>query len=157
MTDITGHWQFTKEFDINQWFGFIYRITNLTNNKEYIGKKQFLSHRTKIIKGKKNKKHYTKESNWKVYTGSSKHLNLDIETIGKDKFKFEIISLHATRASLFYAEVRRHVFEDVLRAKMSSGERKYYNGIISSTKFLPPDETPEELEMNSICSSDNIP
>ena len=57
-------------------FGFVYRITNLTNDKFYIGKKQLLS-QTNVKLGKKeiaalptqrgrtpSKKLVVKESNW---------------------------------------------------------------------------------------------
>ena len=51
-----GHWEFPHDFDIDEWFGFIYRITELSTGKEYIGKKQFHSYCRKAVKGKKRKK-----------------------------------------------------------------------------------------------------
>lgn len=145
MMDI-GHWSFPHEFNIEDWFGFIYRITEKHTGKEYVGKKQFFSHRSKIVKGKKNRKHYKKESDWKKYTGSSKELNIAIEQHGKENYHFKIESLHKTRGSLFYEEVYIQITEDVLRAKLPNNTRKYYNGHISSVKFLPPDKTQEELK-----------
>ena len=45
-----------------------------------------------ITRGKKpTKKLVTKESDWKTYTGSCNQLNEDIEKIGKQDFKFEIL------------------------------------------------------------------
>jgi hypothetical protein len=145
-----GHWEFKHEFDITEWFGFIYRITEIATGKEYIGKKQFHQHLRKAVKGKVNKKKVIKESDWKTYTSSSTHINKAIELVGKDKFRFEIESLHKTRASLVYAEVRYQITEEVLRARMPDGTRKYFNGIISGVKFLPPVEHPDEILMKKV-------
>ena len=119
-----GHWEFPHDFDISEWFGFIYRITELSTGKEYIGKKQFHSYCRKAVKGKKRKKMVITENDWKTYTSSSTHINTAISTYGKESFKFEIESLHSTRGSLVYAEVRYQVTEDVLRARLSDGTRK---------------------------------
>lgn len=142
-----GHWEFPHDFDISEWFGFIYRITELSSGKEYLGKKQFHQHLRKAVKGKVNKKKVIKESDWKTYTSSSTHINKAIADFGKDKFKFEIESLHKTRGSLVYAEVRYQVIEDVLRARLADGTRKYFNGMISGVKYLPAVETIEESKM----------
>ena len=48
--------------------GFVYVITNLINNKKYIGKKLARFKVTKPpLKGRKNKRRSTKESDWKTY------------------------------------------------------------------------------------------
>jgi len=139
-----GHWQYTYDFDINDWFGFVYRIIDTTNKKQYIGKKQFFTHTTKRVKNRKNKKHFHKESDWRIYTGSSVNVNNAIIEKGKDSFLFIIESLHISKASLHYAEIHLQVTENVLREKFENGERKYYNGCISGVKFLPPDEHSDE-------------
>lgn len=140
-----GHWYTEFEFNPNDWFGFIYRIIELHTGREYIGKKKFTKLRRKKLKGRKNRKHVITESDWKKYTGSSEHLNLAIEQNGIDNYLFIIESLHKTRGSLHYAEVRYHVFEDVLRKTMADGKTKwYYNKNISSIKFLPPLERDDE-------------
>ncbi len=88
-------------------YGFIYKIVNTSNNRVYIGEKQFnhctnpaISHKkylelksegveaTKTKHKKKStkgnvvwiykRKNVIKETNWKVYTGSSDELNDDI-------------------------------------------------------------------------------
>ena len=87
-----------------------------------------------------------KETNWQTYTSSSKHLNEQIQNNQINQFEFIIESLHETKASLYYAEVRLQVLEDVLRATLPNGERKYYNGQISGVKFLPPPPTARELQ-----------
>ncbi len=141
----TGHWIYAGNFEPTEWFGFVYRIVDLDNNKEYIGKKQFWGKVTKPpLKGKKRRRITYKDSGWRTYTSSSTHINDAIIARGKDRFVFLIESLHETKASLHYAEVLTQINEDVLRAKMPDGTRKYYNGMIGHMKFLPPDET--ELE-----------
>jgi hypothetical protein len=144
-----GHWEFPYEFDITEWFGFIYRIVELNTGREYLGKKQFFSNRTKAVKGRKNRKHFKIESDWKKYSGSSIELNKSIELYGKDNYKFLIVSLHKTKGSLHYREVELQVTEDVLRTRLPSGTRKYYNGNISAVKFYPPSEHVDEVAMKA--------
>ena len=69
--------------DVGDYFGFVYLITNLTNQRQYIGRKYFWSFRTP--KGKKRK--VKQESDWKKYYGSCPELKEDIEKIGKENFK----------------------------------------------------------------------
>jgi hypothetical protein len=143
----TGHWEFPHEFDPQDWFGFIYRIVEIPTGRQYIGKKQFWSNRTKKVAGRKNRKHFKKESDWRAYTSSSVELNKSIELLGKANFSFLIISLHKTKGSLHYREVEMQVMEDVLRTRLEDGTRKYYNGNISAVKFYPPTEHVDEVSM----------
>jgi hypothetical protein len=150
-----GHWEFPHEFDIAEWFGFIYRIIEIPTGRSYVGKKQFFSNRTKAVKGRKNRKHFKKESDWRKYTGSSIELNKSIEANGKEQYKFLIESLHKTKGSLHYQEVLTQITENVLRERFPDGTRKYYNGHISAVKFIPPQDHPEELKMRrSVVASD---
>lgn len=143
-----GHWEFEHEFKPDEWFGFVYRIIDLDSNQEYLGKKQFFSKTRKNVKGRKNKKIVRKESNWKVYMSSSNHVKNAIEVKGKEKFKFLIESLHKTKGSLSYAEVKIQIFEDVLRSKLADNvTKKYYNKQIGAVRFIPPDEMLEEQKM----------
>jgi hypothetical protein len=143
-----GHWIFPEEFNIDEWFGFIYRIVECDTGKEYIGKKQFHQYLRKTVKGKKNKKRIKKESEWKSYTGSSELLNQCISSKGKENYLFYIESLHKTRGSLVYEEVRKQIFEDVLRAKLpNQSTPKYFNRHIGAIKFIPPEEHSEETRL----------
>jgi hypothetical protein len=75
MADL-GHWQGLLTEDTIP-YGFIYEITNLTNNRKYIGKKQCQSVRKRPpLKGKKNKRHQIVETDWRTYTSSSNELSL---------------------------------------------------------------------------------
>jgi len=145
-----SHWIISQEEDIiiNDWFGFIYEITELDTGRKYIGKKQFKFTKKAKVKNRKNKKTIITESNWKNYTGSSTELNEQIKNKGMKNYKFEIISLHKTKGSLYYAEVQEHVFNDVLRKKNDMGTKLYYNKNISGVKFIPPQELEEEIIIN---------
>ena len=103
--------------------GFVYMITNLTDNRRYIGKKlaQFKRSR-KPLKGRKNKRRYTVESDWQDYYGSSDALTADVELLGKDKFKREIMFWCASKSELSYIEAREQFAHRVLESK------DWYNG-----------------------------
>jgi len=122
-----GHWTTTLQYDDNNLrYGFIYRITNTVNNKIYYGKKQIKSvKKLKPLKGRKNKRHFDIETDWKTYTSSSNDLNDDINKIGKDKFTFEIIRFCDSKFELAYYEAKIQFDNDVL---LKEG---FYNGIIN--------------------------
>lgn len=144
-----GHWNYPIDIDINNWFGFIYRIVEKSTGKEYIGKKQFWAMRKRSYKGRKNKKITYKESDWKTYTGSSNTLNKQIEENGKDQYLFLIESLHESKGSLYYAEVEKQVKENVLRECLDDGiTPKFYNGQISAVRFKPKLPTQNEILHN---------
>lgn len=115
--------------------GFVYLITNTTNNKKYIGKKlaKFKTSRPPL-KGKKNRRRGTKESDWKDYWGSSDHLNADVQKLGEDKFTKEILHFCPSKGVLSYMEAKEQFDRKVLLTD------EYYNGIINcrvgSSKIL---------------------
>jgi len=80
----------------NKMEGFVYIITNMTNNKKYIGKKTFWTRQ----KDRKTGRRKTKESNWKNYFGSCDELILDVKNLGKDKFLREILYLCPHKKSM---------------------------------------------------------
>ena len=111
--------------DIGSYYGFIYRITNTTNGYDYIGRKYFTTIKKRPpLKGKKNKRRETVETDWKDYWGSSPRLQEDIKTLGKDKFKREIIHLCSSRGETNYLEAYYQFTENVLLREDN------YNGII---------------------------
>jgi hypothetical protein len=87
-----GHWQYPDLIEISNWFGFVYRIVEISTGREYIGKKQFWSTSRKVVPGKKNRKVTRKESDWKTYTGSSVSLNAALTQHGIDNYSFFIES-----------------------------------------------------------------
>lgn len=126
--DNYGHWTYNlEEKEIpNTFYGFIYQITNTTNDRKYIGKKQSITIlKRPPLKGRKNKRHVVKETDWKIYTGSSDKLNEDIQKLGKDKFKFEILRFCQSKSELAYYEAKMQFDHDVLL------KEEYYNGMIN--------------------------
>ena len=112
--------------DVGDYFGFVYLITNLTNQRQYIGRKYFWSFRTP--KGKKRK--VKQESDWKKYYGSCPELKEDVKEFGKENFKREILSLHETKGKTNYEETRQLFVNNVLSESLDNGDPKYYNSNI---------------------------
>ena len=134
-----GHWVTElPSFAPEEYFGFVYLVTDLINNKQYIGKKQFyFTIKRPPLKGRKNKRHVKTDSKWRSYTTSSEHVNAAILASGQPSFIFEIISLHKTKGELHYAEVEQLVKRDCLIARDAQGNRTFYNGQIPAVKFIP--------------------
>src|SRR3974390_214536 len=84
--------------------GYVYLITNIYNNYKYIGKKNFYFSKTKQVKGKK--KRYKVESDWKTYYGSNQTLLTDINVLGKEHFKREILRLCKSKGEMSYWEAK---------------------------------------------------
>jgi hypothetical protein len=117
-------------------FGFVYLITNLKNGKGYIGCKQYLMY-TRLKE---------RESNWKTYMGSSKWLLKDIEKVGKEHFKFEIIAEYKNRRSLRYYELYYQMKFNVLSSNLEgTDEPAYYNSRVGG-KFFRPVESYQDPE-----------
>ena len=118
---------FTSD-DIGDFFGYVYRITNLQSGKKYIGRKYF-TQRRKPRSGK-SKRRVTSESDWKKYYGSSPELKADVKRLGKEKFKREIISLHETLGKVNYEETKQLFLNNVLIEALDDGSPAYYNSNI---------------------------
>ncbi len=93
-------------------YGFVYKITNTTNEKVYIGKKLFWFKKTRIVKGKK--KRYLAPSDWKTYFGSSKIVQADVLQLGQDVFRREIIRLCKNKGECSYYEAKAQFDHSVL-------------------------------------------
>lgn len=110
----------------DQYIGFVYIITNLTNNKKYIGKKLAKFKKTRPpLKGKKRKRKSLVESDWQSYWGSSEHLLADVDELGPENFSREILYFCTTRGELSYLEAKEQFDRGVLLTD------EYYNGIIN--------------------------
>lgn len=110
-------WLHSEEFNPQDYFGFVYKITNLTNSKFYIGKKYFY-HTSNVKLGKKElaalpvtrgrkstTKQVIKESDWRSYWGSSKELQQDVKELGTEMFECIILKLCKDKKELTYYEL----------------------------------------------------
>lgn len=120
--------------EINQFpegtFGFIYRITRLSDGKFYIGRKNLYSERTKPLtkkeiseqtgKGRRpTKKKVVAESDWKRYFGSNPTLKADLKELGEDAFKREILHLCDHKKQMTYQELRYQILNGCLESENS--------------------------------------
>ena len=117
--------------DIHDYFGFVYNITNLKNQRQYVGRKYFWQFRTP--KGKKRK--VKSESDWKKYYGSCPELREDVDKIGKENFQRKILSLHKTKGKTNFEETRQLFYNNVLTESLDDGTPLYYNSNILSRYF----------------------
>jgi hypothetical protein len=111
--------------------GFVYVITNTISGRMYVGKKlaRFKTTRYKMHTQKNGKKVRKKirgavASDWQEYYGSSDQLNRDVESLGRDQFRREILYYCRSKAECNYIEAREQFTRKVLESD------QYYNGHI---------------------------
>ena len=123
--------------DIENKFGFVYIITNKKTGKAYIGCKQYWHYK----KGKKSR-----QSNWKVYMGSSKSLIEDIKKLGKRNFKFEMLAEYKNKRSLRYYECYYQMKYNVLASVLEgTDEPAFYNNYVGGKWYRPVESYEPEL------------
>ena len=111
-------------------FGFVYKITNKTDGRIYVGKKQFtFRKKTKLSKkarvGTRKRIEVTRtDSGWLKYWGSSRTLLEDIKSLGEENFEREVLCFAKNKTQLSYYEVLQQVLHAVLTVPS-------YNGWIS--------------------------
>lgn len=139
------HWQGEDMDPVGNW-GFIYKVTNKTNGKKYIGRKQY-----RLYNGPPGGYKCTdpqdadwfspdawRPNDWEFYTGSSNKLNADMVELGVTSFKFEVIKQCANKLDLHLSEVKEQMARNVLEATGDDGEYLYYNENIAGQEFRPP-------------------
>jgi len=106
--------------------GFVYEITDLSNDKKYIGKKGLVSKRKlPPLKGQKRRRVKIIETDWQDYTGSNDVLNQLVEEYGIEKFYREILHLCKSKSEMSYYEARLQFETDCLLKP-----EEYYNEFI---------------------------
>jgi hypothetical protein len=123
-------WRYNVEVfdsdDIGDHFGFVYLITNESNQRKYLGRKYFWSFRKPPGKKRKVKQ----ESDWKRYYGSCFELKEDVKKYGKETFSRVILSLHDTKMDCNYEETRQLFLNNVLKESFDDGVPAWYNSNI---------------------------
>lgn len=114
--------EFSEE-EADNYFGFVYIITDLGTNKKYVGKKFFTKAKTKIVN--KRKKRTRVQSDWLDYFGSNKVLIEEVKIKGQDNYRREIIKLCQSKGECSYWEAKLQFQYDVLYSE------DYYNEWIS--------------------------
>ena len=135
-------WQYNKEdfTDVPKGMeGFVYVITNLTNDKKYIGKKNFWTRQ----KDSKTGRRKTKESDWQKYFGSCDELIEDVKLLGQDKFSREILYLCPHKKSMSYYETMEQFKRDVILRE------DYYNTNVEGKFFSSEVERLYEIVLKS--------
>ena len=111
-----------------EYVGFVYKITNKLTGRAYIGKKKLWAPKTSYVKhpktGLKKKVRSKVDSDWRDYYGSSRELKEDIESLGKENFKREILSLCITLGNMSYLELRNQIDNRVMESDA------WYNGFV---------------------------
>ena len=117
-------WTPPENFSQDDYYGFVYLITNEKTGQKYVGKKFFWFKKTLgITKTRKRRKKTYVESDWRDYL-SRNLLNEDINQNGSDYFKREILHFCKTKGECAYMEAKEQFDRDVLLTD------EYYNGFI---------------------------
>lgn len=131
-----GHWYYNAvggEFNPDDYFGFIYRVTVLLTGEQYIGKKQF--HRMNKSGTKR-----LGPSNWQKYKTSSDAIHKLLEEYPMECFHFEIILLCKTKAVMSYAESNiLHKLDALIQVDSKWGLPKYLNKSINAVRWITKD------------------
>jgi len=112
--------------DVGDYFGFVYLITNKSNQRQYIGRKYFWAFKTPPG----NKRIVKQKSDWKKYYGSCPELKDDVKKYGKEIFSREILSLHGTKGTCNFEETKQLFLNNVLSEALDDGSPAYYNSNI---------------------------
>jgi len=96
------------------YYGFVYLITDNETGMKYVGKKFFWNKKTlPITKTRKRRKRTLVESDWKSYYGSSPHVRELIEDKGVETLTREILHLCKTRGDCAYYETKEQFDREV--------------------------------------------
>ena len=138
-------WNYWDKLDPEDYIGFVYKITNLTNSKFYIGKKYFWYNKKKkltkiqlaalpVTPGRKPTHEIVRvESDWKTYWGSSKELLTDVNELSQMFFECLILKPCKSKKELTYYEMHYQCKFDCL----IPGTNSYNDNILG--KFFTRD------------------
>ena len=142
-TEKDHHWLGMPEVIPESAFGFTYRMTHKETGQQYLGAKQLYfwdgpvgGYKCSDPSDEEFDKELWKESDWKLYTSSSKVIN---KMINEEpwRFHYEVIELHRNKLDLFYSELKTQIELDVLHATDADGNYVYLNANIMGVEYRP--------------------
>ena len=99
---------------LDDWYGFVYEIEEVSTGKRYIGKKFFWKTKTlPITKSRKRRKKTLVESDWRTYYGSSEVLKERVAS-GESLYNRVILRLCRSKGECSYYEAKLQFENDVL-------------------------------------------
>lgn len=140
-----GHWTGLTA-DPDNFFGFVYMIKDNTTGQAYIGRKVYWMSKQGVTgcrsksqdrRSPKWKACCWKESDWRVYKGSSKNLKQHMKDHPSHDYEYIILKQYASRGTLTYGELKAMWDADVLTARLPNGDYKFFNMQIGAIKFRP--------------------
>lgn len=113
-----NRWQYEgKDFEpesLDDWYGFVYEIEEVSTGKKYIGKKFFWKTKTlPITKTRKRRKKTLVESDWRTYHGSSEALKERVAE-AESLYNRVILRLCRSKGECSYYEAKLQFENDVL-------------------------------------------
>jgi len=118
----------TDQYNIDDYYGFVYIIIEKNTNKKYIGKKFFWN--KKILpktKTRKTRKRVLVESDWRDYYGSSSEVQQLVEQNGVDNYRRIILKLCKSKGECSYYELKYQLETDALLKP-----DEYYNAFVGA-------------------------
>lgn len=126
-TDYDNPWHFKGNLfnstNIDNAYGFVYVIEEISSGRIYIGQKMFWGSKTRMVNKKKKK--IKIESDWKNYFSSSAYIKEKIEREGHGDFKRYIVALCISTGQMNYVEIKLQMDLKVLEYP-----EKYINGFV---------------------------
>lgn len=107
-----------KEFDetlADNYFGFVYLCEEISTGKKYIGRKNFLSKKTRPpLKGTKRKRKSKVDSGWREYCTSNDIIKEKCKNDGYKNFTWTILYLVESQTMLKYLEAKEIMTNDAV-------------------------------------------
>lgn len=151
-------WQYNGrdviDSDVDGFFGFVYVITDLCDNRLYVGKKFLLKPTKKRVKLKNGKTRLQKilvSSDWPTYFSSNKIIG-ELSTETPERFHREILVFCKGKGETSYMEAKIQFERNVLL------DPRYFNGIVNCrlNERCVPNLKAEFLSKLSVLSSETV-
>ena len=141
--DYDNPWMWRGEpfTDPSGWYGMVYLIVDRGRGMQYIGRK-FFRRRVK----RPGKRARSADSDWRTYYGSSDVLKEEVKRRGTGDFERYVLSLHKTRGSVNYHEMKELFTRNVL------ADNRYYNETIGQYRRVKT-EGDEFSDVEGLCSN----